>query len=361
MDCGENFSLVVKPTTIHTVLNLALSRAWPISQLDVKNAFLHGELKETMYMHQPMGFKDPQHPNYVCLLWKSLYGLMQAPRAWYKRFADYVSSIGFSHSKSDHSLLIYRKGTNMAYILLYVDDIILTASSDAHRKSIMTLLNSKFAMTDLEPLSYFLGIAITRHAGGLFLSQKKYAQEIIERVGMSSCKPSPTPVDMKQKLSANTSTPYDVPSHYRSLVGALKYLTFMRPDISYAVQQICLFMLNPMEEHMHALKRIVRYIQGTLDHGLHLYPSSTDILVSYTDADWGGYLDTRRSTSGYCAELDTKITNFDAARAEIDHLKVEKNVSEAEAERLREEKDSAFRILEDEKKRLTEEFKIKKD
>lgn len=314
VDCGETFSPVVKPATIRTVLSLALSKAWSIHQLDAKNAFLHGELKETVYMHQPLGFKDTDHPNHVCLLRKSLYGLKQAPRAWFKRFADYVSSIGFSQSTSDNSLFIYRNGTTVAYILLYVDDIILTASSDALRKSIMTLLSSEFAMKDLGPLSYFLGIAVNRHADVLFLSQQKYAEEIIERAGMSSCKSCPTPVDTKPKLSAKTSTPYADPSHYRSLAGALQYLTFTRPDISYAVQQICLFMHNPMDEHMHALRRILRYIQGTLHHGLHLYPSSVSSLISYTDADWGGCPDTRRSTSGYCVFLGDNLLSWSSKR-----------------------------------------------
>ena len=129
--------------------------------------------------------------------------------------------IRFSQSKSDNSLFIYKKGLEMAYILLYVDDIILTASSVALRKSIMLLLNSKFAMKDLGPLSYFLGIAITQHVGSLLLSQKKYANKIIEHACMSSCKPCPTPVDTKPKLSAKTSTPYEDPTHYRSLVKAL--------------------------------------------------------------------------------------------------------------------------------------------
>ncbi|XP_060211640.1 uncharacterized mitochondrial protein AtMg00810-like [Lycium barbarum] len=187
--------------------------------------------------------------------------------------------------KSDHSLFIYRKGIDMAYLLLYVNDIILTTSSDDLRKSIMTLLNSEFAMKDLGPLSYFLGIAVTRHAGGLFLSQKKYAEEIIERASMSSCRPSATPVDTIPKLSATPTSPFKDPSLYRSLAGALQYLTFTRPDISYAMQQICLFMHNPMEVHMNALKRIVCYIKGTLDHGLHLYPSKPTTLISYTDAN----------------------------------------------------------------------------
>ena len=304
----------MKPATIRTVLTIALSKSWPIHQLDVQNAFLHGDLHETVYMHQPLGFRDPQHPDYVCRLRKSLYGLKQAPRAWYQRFADYVSTIGFRHSTSDHSLFIYQRGSDMAYILLYVDDIILISSSHDLRKSIMALLASEFAMKDLGPLSYFLGIAVTRHAGGLFLSQSTYASDIIARAGMASCKPSATPVDTKQKLSTSAGTPYDDPTLYRSLAGALQYLTFTRPDISYAVQQVCLHMHAPCTYHMLALKRILRYVQGTLQFGLHLYPSPVEKLISYTDADWGGCPDTRRSTSGYCVFLGDNLISWSSKR-----------------------------------------------
>ncbi|XP_021843274.1 uncharacterized mitochondrial protein AtMg00810-like [Spinacia oleracea] len=307
-DCDETFSPVIKPATIRAVLSIALSHSWPMHQLDVMNAFLHGNLNETVYMHQPMGFRDPKYPNHVCLLKKSLYG--QSPRAWYQRFADYVFTIGFSHSRADHSLFINCRGSDIAYILLYVDDIILTASSDALRKSIMSLLSAEFAMKDLGPLSYFLGISITRTSGGLFISQKNYATDIIERAGMTSCKSSHTPVDTKAKLGASAGPSYGDPTHYRQLAGALQYLTFTRPDISYVVQQVCLHMHDPKVEHMNALKRIVRYIQGTIDLGLHLYKSSIASLVSYTDAYWGGCPDTRRSTSGYCIFLGDNLLSW---------------------------------------------------
>uniref|UniRef100_A0A0V0HRA1 Putative ovule protein n=1 Tax=Solanum chacoense TaxID=4108 RepID=A0A0V0HRA1_SOLCH len=169
-------------------------------------------------------------------------------------------------------------------------------------------------MKDLGPLNYFLGITVTRHKGGLFLSQRKYAEEIIDRAGMSSCKPSQTPVDTKPKVGAITSAHFDDPTLYRSLAGALQYLTFTRPDISYAVQQICLHMHDPRVDHMSALKRIIRYVQGTLDFGLHLYPSSISSLVAYTDADWGGCPDTRRSTSGYCVFLGDNLISWSSKR-----------------------------------------------
>lgn len=135
-------------------------------------------------MQQPPRLCDPQYPKHVCLLKKYLNGLKQAPRVWYQRFIDYVATLGFSHNILDPSIFIYHHSIDTNYILLYVDDIILTASSDALRDSIMSKLSSEFTMKDLCPLSYFLGISVTKHTCGLFLSQKTYAEEIIERSGM---------------------------------------------------------------------------------------------------------------------------------------------------------------------------------
>ncbi|GJX75874.1 ribonuclease H-like domain-containing protein, partial [Tanacetum coccineum] len=229
VDCDETFSLVVKPATIRTTLSLAVSKSKPIHQLDVKNAFFH------------------VNPIILCL---------------------------FTTRK------------DLAYLLLYVDDIILTTSPDSLCHSIITLLD-EFAIKDLGPLSYFLGVGVKRHDHGLFLSQSKYVVEIIKRASMSSCKPSHTPVDTKPKLSSTFSAPYSIATQYRSLAGALQYLTFTRHVISYFVQQICLHMHDPHEAHMIALKPILRYIQDTLHYGSHLYQSSSSTLVSYTDVDWG--------------------------------------------------------------------------
>ncbi|XP_071729406.1 uncharacterized mitochondrial protein AtMg00810-like [Rutidosis leptorrhynchoides] len=296
IDCDETFSPVVKPATIRTVLSLAVSRHWPVHQLDVRNAFLHGNLTETVYMHQPPGFRDASRPDHVCLLQKSLYGLKQAPRAWYQRFAGYAQS-----------------GSDTAYLLLYVDDFILTASSAAFLQQVIASLHREFSMTDLGPLNYFLGVSVTRNSSGMFLSQKKYASEIIERAGLTGCHPCRTPVETSSKLgTAGPSVPD--PTFYRSLAGAIQYLTFTRPDICYAVQQICLFMHDPREQHMSALKRILRYLQGTLDHGLQLYASSPTSLTAYSDADWAGCPSTRRSTSGYCVFLGSNLLSWSSKR-----------------------------------------------
>ncbi|KAJ0520103.1 putative RNA-directed DNA polymerase [Helianthus annuus] len=236
-------------------------------------------------MHQPMGFRDATYPNHVCLLKKSLYGLKQAPRAWYQRFADFMSKMGFQHSKCDHSLFIFKQGSHMAYILLYVDDILLITSTNDLREKFMALLSKEFAMTDLGPLSYFLGISVTRSNNSLFLSQEKYAREILKRAGLTDCKPAATPVDTQNKLSNTHGSPVDNITEYRSFAGALQYLTFTRPNISYAVQQVCLHMHDPKTTHLNALKRILRYVKGTITYGLHLQPSQTSSLVAYTDAD----------------------------------------------------------------------------
>ncbi|KAK9049545.1 hypothetical protein SSX86_031486 [Deinandra increscens subsp. villosa] len=170
-------------------------------------------------------------------------------------------------------------------------------------------------MKDLGNLSYFLGIAVTNHGSSLFLSQEKYAREILAKAGMEHCNKSATPVDTQPKLSSTTGTPLaDGGTEYRQLAGALQYLTFTRPDISYAVQQICVHMHSPTTDHMNALKRILRYVQGTISHGLTITPSVSTSLVAFTDADWGGCPDTRRSTSGYCVYMGDNLLSWSSKR-----------------------------------------------
>nr|GFA54794.1 ribonuclease H-like domain-containing protein [Tanacetum cinerariifolium] len=197
-----------------------------------------------------------------------------APRAWFQRFAGYATRAGFSPSRCDSSLFIYTQGSQVAYLLIYVDDIILTASSPVLLQQIVDSLHKEFDMTDLEALNYFLGIYAVRHPTGLFLSRKKYALQLLERAHMANCNPSRTPVDTNSKLGPN-DVPVQDSTLYRSLAGGLQYLTFTRPDLSYGVQQVCLYMHDLREPHFAALKRILRYVQGSLELGLHLYAFAT--------------------------------------------------------------------------------------
>ncbi|GKC61391.1 ribonuclease H-like domain-containing protein [Tanacetum coccineum] len=240
----------------------------------------------------PPGFVDNRYPHHVCLLQRSLYGLKQAPRAWFQRFAGYATRAGFYHSRCDSSLFIYKQGSQVAYLLIYVDGIILTASCPALPQQIIGSLNNEFDMTDLGALNYFLGISVDRTRTFLFLSQKKYALQLLERAHMVTCNPSRTPVDTESKLGPE-GVPVQDPTLYRSLAGGLQYLTFTRPDLSYAVQQICLYMHDPREPHFAALKRC---------------PS------------------TRRSTSGYCVFLGDNTLSWSAKRQHT----ISRSSSEAE-------------------------------
>ncbi|GKD37547.1 ribonuclease H-like domain-containing protein [Tanacetum coccineum] len=180
------------------------------------------------------------------------------------------------------SLFVYHQGSDIAYLLLYVDDIVLTASSTVLLQRIITLLHGEFSMTDLGSLNYFHNISAQRSKSRLFLSQSKFAAEILERAHMQHCNPCKTPVDTESKLDSD-GDPISDPTLYRRLAGALQYLTFTRLDISYTVQQICLYMHDPRDPHFKALKRILRYVRGTLDHGLQLHVSSASQLTAFTD------------------------------------------------------------------------------
>jgi hypothetical protein len=274
----------------------------------------HGTLTETVYCSQPTSFVDATHSDSVCQLNRSLYGLKQATQAWYSCFASYLASIGFVEAKSDTSLFIYRCGEDTVYLLLYVDDIVLTASTVDLLQRTIVALQLEFAMTDLGTLHHFLGITAKRRPRGLFLHQRQYAIDILEQAGMSNYKPCSTPVDTQAKLFEDDGPPVADAMSYRSLIGALQYLTFSRPDIAYAVQQVCLHMHTPREPHLTTLKQILCYLCGSLDYGLLLRPSWMTELVVYTDADWAGCPDTRRSTSGYVVFLGANLVSWAAKR-----------------------------------------------
>lgn len=211
------------------ILGLAAHSNWKLHQLDVKNAFLHGHLHEEVYMSQPGGFEDPSCPNHVCKLHKSLYGLKQAPRAWNERFTMFLPSVGFKCSYADPSLFIKVFGSSHVYLLLYVDDIIITGDSEDLITEVKQALQAEFDMKDLGPLHYFLGLEIKYLKDGLFLSQHKYAQDLLHKSGMDDCNIHLTPSRAGMKLLLDDGTPLSPTdtAYFRSLVGCLQYLTLI--------------------------------------------------------------------------------------------------------------------------------------
>jgi hypothetical protein len=202
----------------------------------------------------------------------------------------------------------------ITYLLLYVDDIIVTASSPSFLQRLLDKLHSEFAMTDLGDLHYFLGMVVRRSPDGLFLSQRQYALDILERAGMTDCHSSPTPVDTILKLSATHGDLLPDATDYRSLAGGLQYLTLTRPDISYAVQQICLHMHAPRTPHLALVKRVLWYIRGILDFSLQIRSSSSTTLTAYSNADWAGCPDSRRSTPGYFIYYGDSLISWSSKR-----------------------------------------------
>ncbi|RWR75576.1 Zinc finger, CCCH-type [Cinnamomum micranthum f. kanehirae] len=314
IDFSETFSPVVKPATIRIVLTIALAHNWDIRQLDVKNAFLNGHLHENVFMEQPPRFAHPVYPHHVCHLKKALYGLRQAPRAWFDRFSIFLLSIGFFCSTADSSLFICHGHLGPIFLLLYVDDIILTGNNPFFVTWVLDRLHQEFAMKDLGYIHYFLGIQVQRFPGGLFLNQTKYASELLEKALMHACKPIPTPMVQKLQPSTSANALFPDPQLYQSLVGGLLYLTFTRPDISYSVNYVCQFMHNPTTFHFQLVKRILRYVRGTITYGIHLLSNSSLKLYAFSDADWAGCPLTRRSTTGYCTYLGSNCISWSSKR-----------------------------------------------
>nr|KYP49972.1 Retrovirus-related Pol polyprotein from transposon TNT 1-94 [Cajanus cajan] len=287
VDYIEAFSPIIKPGTIRLIITVALVQKWHIQQLDVKNAFLHGVLSENIYMEQPPGMADPNSPNHVCKLQKALYGLKQAPRAWFDRFSSFLLKYDFFCSMANPSLFISHTNSRSIILLFYVDDILLTGSSTTLVSNFINLLQYEFSMKDLGPLHHFLGIEILPTNDGLHLSQSHYALTILERANMVDCKPMSTPLESKTKFTSNHTFLED-PSHFRGLVGALQYLTLTRPDLSYNVNYLSQFMHAPTIMHFKMVRRILRYVKGTINVGLHFTSNTTLDLFAFSDADWAG-------------------------------------------------------------------------
>ncbi|XP_019162223.1 PREDICTED: uncharacterized protein LOC109158784 [Ipomoea nil] len=308
-DFFETFRPIVKPTTVRLLLSLAVSWGWTIRQLDVHNAFLNGNLSETVYMRQPPGYEDKARTDFVCSLQRSLYGLKQAPRAWFDRLRAFLVSVGFSPSNTDVYLFIYSRDSVCLYLLVYVDDILVMGSDATRVRRLLTDLASEFKIRDMGAPSFFLGIETVSRDGGLFLSQQRYMQDILTRAGMVDCKSMATPIPVSRPVPDSVA-PYADPMQYRSHLGTLQHLTVTHPDLSFAVNRICQHMHSPTTEHWAMLKRVLGYVKGTLHFGLFIRLSSSLVVHAFSDSDWAGDPNDRKFTSGFAVFLGGNLISW---------------------------------------------------
>ncbi|RVW51857.1 Retrovirus-related Pol polyprotein from transposon TNT 1-94 [Vitis vinifera] len=301
IDYTETFAPVAKINTVRVLLSLAANLDWSLQQFDVKNVFLHGELSEKVYMDLPPGCMVPEKQcQKVCKLKKSLYGLKQSPRAWFGRFTKSMRAFGYRQSNSDHTLFLKKQHGKITTLIVYVDDMVVTGNDPEERKVLQNYLSREFEMKDLGSLKYFLGFEVSRSSKGIFLSQRKYALNLLQETGMSGCQPVNTPIKKGLKLCVEPNQVSTDKGRYQRLVGRLMYLAHTRPDFAYALSVVSQYMHNPGEQHMNAVMRILRYLKNAPGKGI-LFAKNVDhqSIEVYTDVDWADAVDDRRSTSGY--------------------------------------------------------------
>ncbi|GJW82873.1 putative RNA-directed DNA polymerase [Tanacetum coccineum] len=308
IDFDEIFSPVVKMGSIRVVLGLAASLDLEVEQMDVKTAFLHGDLDKEIYMEQPEGFQVKGKEGYVCRLQKSLYGLKQAPRQWYKKFESVIGKQGYRKTSSDHCVFFQKFGDDdFIILLLYVDDMLIVGKNIGRIAQLKRDLSKSFSMKDLGPAKQIIGIRIFRDRGAkkLHISQEQYIEKVLCRFNMDKAKVVSSPLTTNFKL-----TDKDCPSSkkniekmdrvpYASAVGSLMYaMVCTRPDLAHAVGVVSRFLSNPGKKHWEAVKWIFRYLRGTSKLGI-TFGNGKPMLVGFTDSDMAGNKDNMKSTSGY--------------------------------------------------------------
>nr|CAN62726.1 hypothetical protein VITISV_018786 [Vitis vinifera] len=257
----------------------------------MKNAFLHGELSEEVYMDLPPGCMVPEKQcQKVCKLKKSLYGLKQSPRAWFGRFTKSMRAFGYRQSNSNHTLFLKKQHGKITTLIVYVDDMVVTGNDPEERKALQNYLSREFEMKDLGHLKYFLGIEVSR-------------LNLLQETGMSGCQPVNTPIEEGLKLCVEPNQVSTDKGRYQRLVGRLMYLAHTRPDLAYALSVVSQYMHNPGEQHMNAVMRILRYLKNSIE--------------VYTDDDWASVVDDRRSTSGYFTFVGGNLVTWKSKKQNV--------------------------------------------
>lgn len=299
IDFTEVFAPVARLESVCLLHAVVAHEGWEVHHMDVKSAFLNGDLLEEVYVAQPTGFIIDGAEHKVLRLKKALYGLRQAPKAWNAKLDSSLLSLGFQKSTGEHGVYVRGAGDKRLIVGVYVDDLVITGCSGiAEFKAEMLKL---FRMSDLGLLSYYLGLEVHQTARGISISQASYAAKLLERAGMKGCNSCTVPIEPKPNLRKTNDSPLVNPTEYRSVVGGLRYLVNSRPDIAYAVGFVSRF-LEPRKDHYAVVKHLLRYIAGTLDHGVFYGRMGSQQLNGYSDSDHAGNKDDRKSTSGilYC-------------------------------------------------------------
>ncbi|KAE8683109.1 hypothetical protein F3Y22_tig00111215pilonHSYRG00067 [Hibiscus syriacus] len=299
IDYDEVFSPVARLETIRLIISLAVQNKWKIQQMDVKSSFLNGVLEEEVYIQQPSGYEVKGHEDKVLKLKKALYGLKQAPRAWNSRIDKYFQENGFNKCPYEHALYIKIKYGDILIVCLYVDDLIFTGSNPSMFNEFKDVMMKEFEMTDMGLMAYYLGIEIKQQKDEIFISEERYANEILKKFKMENCKPISTPAEYGIKMTKHEEGESVDPTFFKSLIRSLRYLTCTRPDILHAVGLVSRYMESPTTTHFKVAKRILRYLKGTIDFGLFYSVSNDYKFVGYNDSDWGGDIENRMSTTGF--------------------------------------------------------------
>lgn len=310
-DFDEIFAPVARIETVRILLALAAKHGWEVHHLDVKSAFLNGEIVEEVYVTQPEGFVKEGQEHFVYKLIKALYGLRQAPRAWYTKLSKYLEELGFLRCPYEHAVYTKKMGNEALIVGVYVDDLLVTGTKLTVIEEFKEQMNKKFEMSNLGTLSYYLGLEVKQEKGRIELCQAAYAKKILEKTGMWDCNPTKFPMDPKECITKDEGgKPVDV-TNFKSMIGGLRYLVHSRPDIAYSVGIVSRYMEKPTMVHQMAAKRILRYVKGTLHFGLvYTKGNGSDLLTGYSDSDLAGHVDDRRSTAGMVFYLNEGLVTW---------------------------------------------------
>jgi hypothetical protein len=298
IDFEDAFAPVARLETIRLLLALAARNSWLVHHLDVKSAFLNGDLKEDVYVMQPLGFKVKGKEDMVYKLHKALYGLRQAPRAWNTKLDITLKELGFTRCIHDQAVYKVRKQNSILIVGVYVDDLIVTGSHESMINEFKRCMKSVFDMSDLGKLSYYLGIQVEQQNDGIVLKQESYAWKILKMAGMQDCNEAKWPMDPKLQLTKDEKGREVDATEYRKIIGCLRYLIHTRPDLSFSVGVASRFMQTPKESHVSAVKQILRYLKGTTNFGLKYCKGGDGKLVGYSDSSYGTDVEDRTGTTG---------------------------------------------------------------